>query len=58
MKIHINYLNIYAKQLSQLTNELLDMQSKYEVTADREGVESLSNQLEQLKAIVDNLPLT
>ena len=33
IKIHINYLDVYAKQLSQLTNELLGMQDKYDVTA-------------------------
>ena len=30
IKIHINYLDVYAKQLSQLTNELLGMQDKYD----------------------------
>lgn len=54
---HINYLDVYAKQLSQLTNELLGMQDKYDVTADLDQIERLSSQLEQLKAVVDTLPL-
>lgn len=57
IKIHINYLDVYAKQLSQLTNELLGMQDKYDVTADLDQTERLSSQLEQLKAVVDTLPL-
>ena len=57
IKIHINYLDVYAKQLSQLTNELLGMQDKYDVTADLDQIERLSSQLEQLKAVVDTLPL-
>lgn len=56
-RIHISYLDVYSKQLSQLTNELLFLQDKYEVTADLEQVERLSSQLEQLKTVVDNLPL-
>lgn len=56
-RIHISYLDVYSKQLSQLTDELLFLQDKYEVTADLEQVERLSNQLEQLKTVVDNLPL-
>ena len=56
-RIHISYLNVYSKQLSQLTNELLFLQDKYAVTADLEQVERLSNQLEQLKTVVDNLSL-
>ena len=55
IKIHINYLDVYAKQLSQLTNELLGMQDKYDVTADLDQIERLSSQLEQLKAVVDTL---
>ena len=27
-KIHLNYLDVYAKQLSQLENELLDILNK------------------------------
>lgn len=54
---NINYLDVYAKQLSQLTNELLGMQDKYDVTADLDQIERLSSQLEQLKAVVDTLPL-
>ena len=57
IKIHINYLDVYAKQLSQLTNELLGMQDKYDVTADLDQIERLSSQLDQLKAVVDTLPL-
>lgn len=56
-KIHIDYLDVYSKQLSQLTDELLGLQDRGEVTADLEQVERLSSQLEQLKAVVDNLPL-
>ena len=40
IKIHINYLDVYAKQLSQLTNELLGMQDKYDVTADLDQIAS------------------
>ena len=57
MKVHITYLDVYTKQLSQLTNELLGMQDKYEVTADLEQVERLSSVLEDLKLVVDTLPL-
>lgn len=56
-RIHINYLDVYSKQLSQLTDVLLGLQDKAEVTADLEQVERLSSQLEQLKTVVDNLPL-
>lgn len=56
-RIHIDYLDVYSKQLSQLTDELLGLQNRGEVTADLEQVERLSNQLEQLKTVVDNLPL-
>lgn len=55
--IHIDYLDVYSKQLSQLTDELLELQDNAEVTADLEQVERLSSQLEQLKAVVDSLPL-
>lgn len=51
-KIHLNYLDVYTKRLSQLENELLDMLDKYDVTADLDQVERLSNQLEQLKAVL------
>ena len=57
MRIHITYLDVYTKQLSHLTNELLDMQDKHEVTADLEQVERLSSVLEDLKKVVDTLPL-
>ena len=57
MKVHITYLDVYTKQLSQLTNELLEMQDKYEVTADLEQVERLSSVLEDLKKVIDTLPL-
>lgn len=56
-RIHINYLDIYSKQLSQLTDELLELQDKAKVTVDLEQVERLSSQLEQLKTVVDTLPL-
>lgn len=56
-KIHINYLDAYTKQLSQLTSELVDMRDKYDVTVDLDQVERLSSQLEQLKAVVNTLPL-
>ena len=56
-RIHINYLDVYSKQLSQLTDELLGLQDKAEVTADLEQVERLSSQLEQLKTVIDNMPL-
>lgn len=51
-KIHLNYLDVYTKRLSQLENELLDMLDKYDVTADLDQVERLSNQLEQLKDVL------
>lgn len=51
-KIHLNYLDVYTKRLSQLENELLDMLDKYDVTADLDQVERLSNQLEQLKSVL------
>ena len=57
MEICISYLSEYAKKLSRLKNELLAMQDKYEVTADIDDVEELSNVLEELKTVVDNLPL-
>lgn len=56
-RIHINYLDVYSKQLSQLIEELLGLQDEAKVTADLEQVERLSSQLEQLKTVVDNLPL-
>lgn len=56
-KLHINYLDAYSKQIRQLTDELLHLQDIAEVTADLDGVERLSSALEQLKAVVDNLPL-
>lgn len=57
VKVHINYLDVYSRQLSHLTDVLLETQDEYEVTADIAQVERLSAQLEQLKAVVDNLPL-
>lgn len=57
VRVHITYLEVYTKQLNQLTNELLDMQDKYEVTADLEQVERLSGVLDDLKRVVDTLPL-
>ena len=54
VKIH---LDAYSRQLSHLTDVLLGTQDEYEVTADIAQVERLSTQLEQLKAVVDNLPL-
>lgn len=58
MNVHITYLDVYTKQLTQLVNELLHAQDEYDVTADAEQVEKLSSVLEDLKAVVDNLPLT
>ena len=57
-KIHLNYLDVYAKQLSQLENELLDMLNKYDVTADLDQVERLSSQLEKLKTVLDTFQPT
>lgn len=57
VKIHISYLHIYTEQLSDMAHELLHLQDKYDVTADSEDVESLRKALEELKAVVDNLPL-
>jgi chlorite dismutase len=57
MKVHIGYLSEYTKKLSALKNELLDLQDKYEVTADIDEVEELSEVLEELRFVVDNLPL-
>lgn len=57
MEVHITYLDYYTKQLTHLVNELLDTQDRYDVTADLEQVEKLSNVLEELKTVVDNLPL-
>ena len=57
MKLHINYLYLYTKKITQLTNELLDMRDKYEVTADLEQAEELSAALKELKLVVDTLPL-
>ena len=57
-KIHLNYLDVYAKQLSQLENELLDRLYKYDVTADLDQVERLSSQLEKLKTVLDTFQPT
>ena len=57
-KLHLNYLDVYAKQLSQLENELLDMLNKYDVTADLDQVERLSSQLEKLKTVLDTFQPT
>ena len=57
MKVHVSYLSEYTKKLSILKNELLDLQDKYEVTADIDDVEELSEALAELKFVVDNLPL-
>jgi len=57
MRIHINYLYLYTKKITQLTSELLEMQDKYEVTADLEQAEQLSAALSELKTVIDNLPL-
>lgn len=57
MNVHISYLSEYTKKLSILKNELLDLQDKYEVTADIDDVEELSEALAELKFVVDNLPL-
>ena len=57
MNVHISYLSEYTKNLSRLKDKLLDMQDKYEVTADIDQVEELSKVLEELKLVVDNLPL-
>ena len=57
MKVHIGYLSEYTNKLSVLKNELLDLQDKYEVTADIDEVEELSTALAELKFVVDNLPL-
>ena len=57
MNIHITYLDEYAKKLERLANELLDMQDKYEVTADLEQAERLSNALAHLKTVIDTMPL-
>ena len=56
-KIHITYLEKYIKELNQLTNELLNVQDKYEATADLDQMERLSSVLEDLKSVVDNFPL-
>lgn len=57
IKIPITYLDAYSKQIVQLTNELLDMQDKYDVTADIDQLERLSSQLEQLQAVIDTFPI-
>ena len=57
MNIHITYLDEYTKKLEHLANELLDMQDKYEVTADLEQAEHLSNVLAHLKTVIDTMPL-
>ena len=57
MKFHINYLYAYKKQVNQLKEELLHLQDVAEVTADIDDVEALSKSLEELKIVVDNLPL-
>ena len=57
MRIHISYLESYTRKLNQLSDELLNMQDKYEVTADINQVEELSETLERLKLIIETLPL-
>lgn len=57
MKLHINYLHTFTKKANELRNELLHLQDIAEVTADLEQVEELSKALEELKLVVDNLPL-
>lgn len=57
MKLHINYLHIYTKKLTELKNELLHLQDTAEVTADIDDAIALHNALEELRIVVDNLPL-
>jgi hypothetical protein len=57
MELHINFLHIHTKNIKQLTNELLHLQDIAEVTADADDAEELSKALEELKTVVDNLPL-
>lgn len=57
MKLHINYLHTYEKQITQLKDELLHLQDIAEVTANIDDAEALSKALEELKIVVDNLPL-
>lgn len=57
IKLHINYLHIYTKKINQLKNELLSLQDEAEITADLEQAEELSKALEELKLVIDTLPL-
>lgn len=57
MDLQINYLHIYTKKAEQLKNELLHLQDVANVTADINDVEKFSKALEELKFVVDNLPL-
>ena len=57
MKLHINYLHIYTKKAKELRNELLHLQDIADVTATLGDAEEFSQALEDLKLVVDNLPL-
>ena len=57
MKVHINYLYLYARKLTELKNELLHLQDIAEVTADLDDATDLHNALEELRVVVDSLPL-
>lgn len=57
IKVHIRYLGYYAGKLSKLTSELSETMDKYDVTAERDHVERLKRQLEQLQAVLNTLPL-
>lgn len=59
-KIHLDkgFFDRTIKNIKYLTNDLVNMQNKYELTADFESVKKLSNALVLLKSVIDILPLS
>ena len=57
VKLELNYLYHFTAKANNLKNELLSLQDMAEVTADLDDVQALSTALEELKQVVDTLPL-
>lgn len=53
----MDILYIYAKQLNELNETLLNLQRIVDIAADPQDVECFLQALEQIKATVEALPL-
>ena len=56
LKLHINYLPIYLKKVNELTHELEHLQTIAEITTVKKDVENLTKALDELKAVLENIP--